>query len=120
MSVEAEFRSWLQSQSLVALSSSEALAEAWGELAAIGESVSALALKEDAEEEAARQLDLFGSPIVVEVLQVAGLRVDLIAQPVNLTASRAGYASGTTVFVIAAKELDGVELTNLTVIRKLA
>lgn len=120
MSVDAEFAAWLRSTSLVAVTSSAALEAAWGELAATSESVSALAAKADAEAEASRQLDLFGVPMVVEVLQVHGLRIDLFAKPITLMAPRAGYAAGATVFVIGAKELDGVERTNLTVLRKLA
>lgn len=120
MSVEADFRAWLQTSSLMAIANSGELEAAWGELAAVNEVVSALALKADADAEATRQIDLFGAPMVIEVLQVAGLRVDLFAKPVMLTAPRAGYASGANVFVIGVKELDGVERTNLTVLRKLA
>jgi len=120
MNVDPEFAVWLRSACLIAVSSSAELESAWGDLAAISESVSALTGKADAEAEASRQLDLFGVPMVVEVLQVDGLRIDLFARPVTLTASRAGYAAGATVFVIGAKELEGVERTNLTVLRKLA
>ena len=120
MSVDADFRAWLQSTCLFASISSNDLATAWGDLAAVGESVSALATKAEAEAEATRQISLFGAPMVVEVLQVDGLRIDLFAKPVTLTATRAGYSGGATVFVIAAKELDGIERTNLTVLRKLA
>jgi len=120
MAVETDFRAWLQSACLFAEISSNDLATAWGDLAAIGESQSALATKADAETEATRQVALFGAPMVVEVLQVDGLRIDLFAKPVTLTAPRAGYAGGATVFVIGVKEADGVERTNLTVLRKLA
>ena len=120
MSVDAEFASWLGSASLNAVATSPELEEAWGALAVTAELVSALAYKEDAETEAARQVDLFGAPMVVEILQVAGLRVDLICKPVTLTASRAGYTAGATVFVLSAKELDQIERTNLTVLRKLS
>ncbi|KAK0331333.1 hypothetical protein LTR94_029366, partial [Friedmanniomyces endolithicus] len=99
---------------------SSSLEAAWGTLAAASELVSALADKADAEAEAARQVNLFGAPMVVEVLQVSGLRVDLTCKAVTLTASRAGYTAGTTVFVLGAKELDQVERTNLTVLRKLS
>lgn len=120
MSVDAEFASWLGSACLNAIASSSSLEAAWGKLAAVGESVSALAYKADADAEAARQLDLFGTPMVVEILQVNGLRVDLVCKPVTLKASRAGYVNGATVFVLGAKEVDKVERTNLTVLRKLA
>ncbi|SCW56323.1 hypothetical protein SAMN02927924_01380 [Sphingobium faniae] len=120
MNVDADFRAWLQSPNLIAVASSAALETAWGELAAVAESVSALANKADADAEAARQINLFGAPMVVEVLQVDGLRIDLFARPVTLTAARAGYTAGATVFVLGAKELDQVERTNLTVLRKLA
>lgn len=120
MSVDADFAAWLGSACLNAVASSPALEAAWGTLAATSELISALADKADAEAEAARQVDLFGAPMVVEVLQVPGLRVDLACKPVNLTASRAGYTAGATVFVLGAKELDQVERTNLTVLRKLS
>ncbi|MGC4250437.1 MAG: hypothetical protein QM605_02930 [Sphingobium sp.] len=75
MNVEADFRAWLQSVSLIAVASSAALETAWGELAAVAESISAFANKADAEAEAAREISLFGAPMAVEVLQVEGLRV---------------------------------------------
>lgn len=120
MSVNAEFAAWLGSACLNAVASSAALDAAWGDLAAAAENVTALANKADAEEEAARQLDIFGAPLVVEVLQVPGLRIDLVCKPVRLTAARAGYTGGASVFVLGAKELENVERTNLTVLRKLA
>lgn len=119
MSVDAEFASWLGSPCMNAVASSSALDAAWGKLAATAELVSALANKADADTEAARQLNLFGAPMVVEVLQVPGLRVDLICKPVRLTAARSGYLDGVNVFVLGAKEVDNVERTNLTVLRKL-
>lgn len=120
MNVEADFRAWLQSACMVAVASSSTLETAWGELAAAAESVSAFAEKADAQAEAQREIDLFGAPMVVEVLQVDGLHIDLFAKPVTLKASRAGYTAGATVFVLGAKELDQVERTNLTVLRKMA
>lgn len=119
MSVDAEFAAWLGAPCLNAVASSSSLDAAWGKLAAAKESVSALAEKPDAEAEAARQLTLFSAPMVIEILQVPGLRVDLIGKPVTLKASRSGYAGGANVFVLGAKELDKVERTNLTVLRKL-
>ncbi len=120
MSVNAEFAAWLGSACLNAVAKSGELETAWGELAATAEVVTALANKADAETEAARQLSLFGAPLIVETLQIAGLRVDLVCKPVRLTASRAGYTEGASVFVLGAKELENVERTNLTVLRKLA
>jgi len=120
MSIEADFRAWLQAECLYASATSAELQAAWGTLAATSEAMSAMATKADADTEVARQLALFGAPMVVEILQVPGLRIDLFAKPVTLTAPRAGYAAGATVFVLGAKELDGVERTNLTVLRKLA
>ncbi|MGE4321761.1 MAG: hypothetical protein AB7E60_01875 [Sphingobium sp.] len=120
MNVDAEFGAWLRSACLIAVSSSSALEAAWGDLAAVGDLVSPLANKADAQAEAARQITLFGVPMVIEILQVAGLRVDLVGRPVTLTASRAGYAGSLTVFVLGAREVDGVERTNLTVLRRLA
>lgn len=119
MSVDAEFAAWLGAPCLNAVASSSSLEAAWGKLAAAKESVSALAEKADAEAEANRQLTLFGAPMVVEILQVPGLRVDLIAKPVTLKASRSGYTTGVTVFVLGAKEIEKIERTNLTVLRKL-
>lgn len=120
MSVDAEFAAWLGSICLNAVASSAELDAAWGKLAMAKDLVSALANKADADAEASRQLNLFGAPMVIEVLQVAGLRVDLTCKPVTLTAARSGYANGATVFVLGAKELDKIERTNLTVLRKLA
>ncbi|WP_327752915.1 hypothetical protein VVT58_15575 [Sphingobium sp. SJ10-10] len=120
MNVPADFGAWLRSACLVATASSAEIEGAWGQLAAVGEVVSPLANQADADAEAARQLVLFGQPMVVEVLQVAGLRIDLLCRAVNLTAARQGYHEGATVFVIGVKEQDVVERTNLTVLRKLA
>lgn len=117
--VEAEFGAWLRLSNLVARATSDELAALWEGVAATGSVVSALADKNDAEVEAARQISLFGAPLVIDMMQVAGLRLDLFARPVTLQATRAGYEGGVTVFVIGVKEMDQVEMTNLTVLRKL-
>lgn len=120
MSVDADFAAWLASQCLNAIASSADLESAWGTLASTAETVSALADKIAAEAEAARQIELFGAPMVVEVLQVDGLRIDLLCKHVRLVADRAGYAAGANVFVLGVREVDKVERTNLTVLRKLS
>ncbi|WP_336973407.1 hypothetical protein [Sphingobium aromaticiconvertens] len=117
--VPSDFAAWLQSECLFAATSSADLQVIWGALAATAEVISPLALHEDAQDEAERQMSLFGVPLAVEVLQVPGQRVDLVARPVTLTASRAGYAGGLNVFVIGARELDQIDRTNLTVVRRL-
>lgn len=120
MSVDAEFAAWLSQQSMNVIATSEAIAAAWGKLAGVRENLSALANKADAEQEAQRQLNLFGMPMAVEILQVAGLRIDLVCKAVRLVAPRVGYATGADVFVLGAKEMDRVERTDLTVLRRLA
>lgn len=120
MSVDAEFAAWLGSACLYADASSAERKAAWGDLAAAIESVSPFAYQADADAEAARQLTLFGAPMVVEILTVPGLRIDLIGRPVELRARAAGYEAGATVFVLGVREMDRAERTSLTVLRKLA
>lgn len=119
MAVEADFAAWLRAESLNAVASDAQISALWGALAKTAELISPYASKADAAAEAERQLAIFGTPMVVEVLQVRGLRIDLFARPVRLRAARAGYQGGATVFVIGAKEAEAVEMTNLTVLRKL-
>jgi hypothetical protein len=91
----------------------------WGAQAIDTELLSPIALEADAQQEAARQALFLASPRVVDVIEVPGLRRDLLGLPITITADRGGYASPVTVFVIGYRELDDVERTRLTVLRRL-
>lgn len=119
MIVDPSIAQWLKSEALVASANDNLVQAAWGDLAATTEIMSPLAELADAQDEAARQLAFLGGPLAIDRLQVDGLRADLIGLPLDLTADRAGYEGGLRVFVIGVEELEGVDRTNLTVLRRL-
>lgn len=119
MTVDAGFARWLKEGIIYASATDTAIETKWGARARSTDVGSPLATKAGAEAEAARQLAFLGGPLVIDDHVVAGLRADLIGQPVTLTINRLGYDAGVVVFVIGAAESDQVEQTTLTVVRRL-
>lgn len=112
MTVDAGYVEWLRSMALYASATDAALAARWGDRAVESEILSPIALKADADAEAARQLAFFGGPVAFDVEEVAGRQVGLIGCAVTFE----GEAEA--VFVINAQELVGGR-TQLVVIRRL-
>ena len=97
----------------------DATGVAWGERGVESETISPLALKADAEAEAARQLEFLSGPLVEDVVVVDGARRDLMLKTIAVTGSKLGYdANGKAVFVIGYQELAAT--TELYVLRSLA
>lgn len=117
--VDPGYALWLKAKALFVESTNATVDGAWGTRATISERVSPLATKAAADTEAARQRALLEAPMVIDRLSVPGLRSDLIGQPVTLTADRLGYAGGVVCFVIGVVEMEKVERTMLTVLRRM-
>jgi hypothetical protein len=92
----------------------------WDALARSTDITSPLALKADAEAEAARQVAFLGGPLAIDEVLVPGSRADLWCKPVTIRIDRLGYEDGRTVFVFGVAESDDVDTTTLTVLRRLA
>lgn len=121
MSVDAGFAAWLQSEALFVARSDATLAARWGTKAVESEGMTPLALRADVEAEADRQLEFLGGPLVRDTHLVKGLRRDLIGRVVTITGDRLGYtAAGKPCFVVGVEEIDGAEMSRLTVIASLA
>lgn len=116
MAVDTTFASWLKSDALY-VSSAPASAGVWGDSAQASTLVSPLALKADAEAEAARQSTFLAGPLVVDEHDVQGARKDLIGRTITITGDRLGYEQGRVAFVIGAQE--GAGITTLTVITRM-
>lgn len=110
---------WLQAGALFTSASDALVAAAWPSLARETEIRSPLAFKAAAVAEAARQLAVLSGPLVFDAHVVEGLRAELIGQVVRISGSELDYGAGVVVFIIAAEEADAVELTTLTVLRRL-
>lgn len=119
MPVDAAQVQWLKDGAKFEVSTDAGIVAAWGADASETEIVSPLALVADATPEAARQEAFLKGPLVVDRHIVPGLKAHLTGRPVTLTIARLGYDAGLDVFVLGAEEQDGVELTTLTVLRRL-
>lgn len=118
--VDPGFAVWLRSAALFAENTNATIATNWGDRSIISETLSSLALVSGANTEAARQEALMGGPLVIDELNVKGLRSDLIGQCVTLTSDRFGYdGAGQPGFVIGVAEQQSADRTILTVLRKL-
>lgn len=117
--VDPQFAAWLRSEELLAVATNAAAAAKWGAIALDSRISSAIALKADADAEAARQLAFVGvGPIGVDALLVPGNQIELIGRVVKLTADKGGYAAGIDVFVLHADEAE-TGFTKLIVLRRL-
>ncbi len=119
MSVAQEAAAWLKSANDNVTTTDAAVKTAWGSLAAASEIVSPFAMRSAAVTEAARQLLFFGKPLAIDKMIVNGLRADLLGRRIIATADRGGLA-GTRCIVLGVEEQADVELTVLTLLRRLA
>lgn len=113
--VDAGLAEWLRAQALYATAGGEA--PAWGDRALETELISPLAMRADAEAEAARQLAFLAGPLVLDQHVVDGLRADLIGRVVTLEGDTLDYQAGVAGFVVSVQEGEGV--TTLGVLRQL-
>lgn len=118
-SVDPIFAQWLQASALWHVETDAAEETKWGELAAVTERLSPLALKADAVAEAVRQLDFLSGPIAADVHLLTGEWRAYIGQVITLTIDKLGYDAGADVFVIGAEDNLATGLSNVTVLRQL-
>lgn len=118
MSVDAGTAVWLKEGALYALSTDSGIASAWADSLET-EIVSPLAVAADAATEAARQQAFLEGPLAIETHNVPGLKSSLVGSPITLTGTHLGYDAGLVVFVIRAVEIEGINRTELTVLRRL-
>lgn len=117
MTVEPTFADWLGSDArYVEAATGDAR---WSDRPLTTQSISPLAERAAAIVEAARQGRFVGTPLAVDVHAVSGLRRDLFGRLVTLAIDQLGYDAGVPCFVIGYKERDTVEMTDLTVLRRL-
>lgn len=119
MNVDPGFAQWLKDGVLFASADDAQVAAIWAAVARVTEVTSPLALKADADAEAARQAAFLGGPLAIDDHLVDGQRADLLGKAVTITSARLGYGAGASVFVIVVAEADDQNLTTLTVLRKL-
>lgn len=117
--VDPDFAEWLGRAQNRAIASSAAVGESWGALAIDAEISSALAFKDDAVDEAARQLGFLSAPAVIDKLRIHGQRADLIGKVISAQTHDGDYAGGQDVFVLAADETETAGMTVLTVLRRM-
>lgn len=119
MSVDAVTAAWLKSPYSSVAIQDGALVAAWGAIATNSEIVSALADRAAAVAEGGRQMGFLGFAIGAEKIRVPGLRLDLLGKLIDATCDR-GTMTVERCLVIGVDELAGIEMTILTVLRKLA
>lgn len=120
MNVDPGIARWLKEGVIFASAEDAAIVASWAGLARSSDTFSPFATKAGAEAEAARQLAFLKGPLVLDEHLVAGSRFDLIGCPVTITGDWLGYAAGAVVFVVGAAEVEDVDETRLTVVRRLS
>lgn len=120
MAVDPALASWLQSEYRYAGTVSDPVGAAWGDLAVTGEIGTPILNKADAVAEAGRQHNFLLNPMVIETVEVPGLRIDLVGKSMIFYADGGGYAGGQRVFILSAEEQAEVQATTLTILRRLA
>lgn len=91
----------------------------WGDDAVKSERMTSIALRADADTEAARQLLLLRGPLVVDEHLLRGEWRGYRGQVITITGTRLGYEAGVDVFVLGAEDNQATGLSNVTVIRRL-
>lgn len=115
--VEPGYGAYLQAQARYVSATVAGSLATWGDKSFTSTVMSPIALKADAQAEAIRQAQFLAGPIARDRHVVPGAKAYLIGRPIIITADRAGYESGATVFVIGAAEEGGT--TTLTVLKRL-
>ncbi len=120
MSVDAGVAQWLKDGALFTSATSPEILSAFGTDAAETELMSPFAEAIAAEQEAGRQLAFLRGPLAIEQIDVPGLQAGLVGRPAPILGDRLGYEVERVVFVIGAEEQETIEMTRLTVLRRLA
>lgn len=119
MSVDPVTAAWLKSPYSSFAVQDAGLVAAWGAVATNSEIVSPLATRAAASTESGRQMAFLGFALGMERIRIPGLRLDLLGKPIDATCDR-GAMTAERCLVIGVEEQVGVEMTILTVLRKLS
>lgn len=117
--VDGGYGAWLKADARTAGATVFGAQAIWGDDALDSRVVSPLAFQADAQAEATAQAQFLAGPLARDRIVVPGLRCDLIGRLVTIFGDRLGYESGADVFVIGAAESDSVQVTTLTVLKRL-
>lgn len=119
MSVDPVTAAWLKSPYSSYAVQDAGLVAAWGAVATNSEIVSPLADRASASTESGRQTGFLGFAIGAERIRIQGLRLDLLGKLIDATCDR-GTMTAERCLVIGVEEQAGIEMTILTVLRKLS
>lgn len=117
--VDPQFAQWLSAESLWALHQDVTGQAKWGALAGSSERATTIADRDDAEEEAERQLGFLTGPCVREVVELQGEWVRHIGHVITLTCEDDSYPASVEVFVLGASDDHSTGLSQVTVLRRL-
>jgi hypothetical protein len=118
--VDPIFAQWLQEEGLWLVAEDAAGIARWGADAIKSERMTCIALRADADIEAARQLLFMRGPLVVDEHVLAGEWRQYRGQVITLTIDRLGYDAGVGVWVLGAEDNKATGLSTVTVLRSLA
>lgn len=117
--VDPVFAQWLMEAARCHVAEDAALKARWGETAETSERVTTLAVKADAEAEAARQLAFLGGPLVEDEHLLIGQWGKYLGQVITLSIDKFGYDAGIDVFVIGAEDDRATGTSRVRVLRRL-
>lgn len=118
MSVDPLFAQYLQAQGDYVVVSDAGAAARWGATAITSERLTGIAMRADAEIEAARNLAFFNrGPFAIDVHQLVGTDwINELGRVVTLIIDRLGYDAGIDVFVIEVESDRATNISSVTVL----
>ncbi|WP_337846261.1 hypothetical protein [Sphingomonas sp.] len=117
--VDPLFAQWLQDEGLWLVREDAERVGRWGDTALLGERMTSIAFKGDAQAEADRQLAFLGGPLALDEHLLVGEWRHLRGQVITLTIDKLGYSGGVDVFLLSAEDDKASGLSRVTVIRRL-
>lgn len=117
--VDPIYAQWLQSEGLWAVTDDAVLKARWGDTGLTTQRMTTIALKADADAEAARQLAFMGPPAAIEEHLLVGQWAHLRGQVITLTINQLGYDAGLDVFLLGAEDDRATGTSRVTVLRRL-
>lgn len=119
--VDPVFAQWLMADCLWSVATDDVGAARWGDSVLTQERKTTIALKADAEAEAARQLAFMGAggPMVIDVHLLVGRWEPYRGQVITITGNRLDYDAGIDVFVLGAEDALASGTSRVTVLRRL-
>lgn len=118
--VDPVFAQWLMADSLWSLAEDAASAARWGDSGLTKERRTTIAMKADAEAEAARQLAFIGAgPMVIDQHLLIGRWEQFRGQVITITGTQLDYDAGVDVFVLGVEDAWATGTSRVTVLRRL-